>query len=100
MVVSPQTQAGVALSSIGSALGSYLVYARWGAQLGSIIPGLGNTIGAFVGFVLGALIGNLFGKRKPKVPSASAETVLQIPYARYELGAVTVTNNGNRDLVT
>ncbi|WP_207905552.1 FG-GAP-like repeat-containing protein [Caulobacter sp. BK020] len=26
--------------------------------------------------------------------------MLQIPYARYELGAVTVTNNGNRDLVT
>jgi Ca2+-binding RTX toxin-like protein len=97
MVVSPQTQAGVALSSIGSAIGSYLVYAEWGSKLGNFFaPG----IGAFVGFVLGALIGNLFGKKKPKTPTASAETVLQIPYAQYQLGAITVANNGNRDLVT
>lgn len=97
MVVSPQTQAGVALSSIGSAIGSYLAYAEWGKVLGNFFaPG----IGAFVGFVLGALIGNLFGKKKPKVPTASAETVLQIPYARYELGTITVANNGNRELVT
>jgi|GEM_PF-842518 len=61
-----------------------------------IMPGVGMVIG----FVLATMIGNLFGKKKPKVPSASAETVLQIPYARYELGAVTVTNNGNRELVT
>lgn len=104
MVVSPQTQAGVALSSIGSAVGSYAAVqiALQGGlyqltMLGNfVVPG----IGAFVGFVLGALIGNLFGKKKPKIPSASAETVLQIPYARYELGTITVTNNGNRDLVT
>ena len=58
------------------------------------------TSGAFVGFVLGALIGNLFGKKKPRTPTASAETVLQIPYAQYQLGTITVANNGNRNLVT
>jgi Ca2+-binding RTX toxin-like protein len=115
MVVSPQTQAGVALSSIGSALGSfagvafgqaYIGFAAFfaGGSISSSAWLLGNVlfpgIGAFVGFVLGALIGNLFGKKKPKVPTASAETVLQIPYARYELGTITVANNGNRELVT
>jgi Ca2+-binding RTX toxin-like protein len=121
MVVQPQTTAGVVLSSIGSAAGAWamttatlsVTSSAGVSTAGAFITaqlGLGNSwlalnlvapgIGAFVGFVLGALIGNLFGKKKPKIPSASAETVLQIPYARYELGTVTVTNNGNRDLVT
>ncbi|MDP3748221.1 MAG: calcium-binding protein [Phenylobacterium sp.] len=115
MLVSPQTQAGVALSSIGSAVGTYLavegigfigsasssIAAIFGAKEGSL---LGNAIipgvGAFIGFVLGALIGNLFGKKKPKTPTASAETILQVPVARYELGTITSANNGNVDLVT
>ena len=104
MVVQPQTQASMVLSSIGSAVGSYAAV-QIAVQGGLYqLTALGNLvvpgIGAFVGFVVGALIGNLFGKKKPKIPSANAETVLQIPYARYELGAVTVTNNGNRSLVT
>jgi hypothetical protein len=33
------------------------------------------------------------------VPTASAETVLQVPYARYELGAATSANGGNLNLV-
>jgi hypothetical protein len=113
MVVQPQTQAAVVLSSIGSAVGTW-AFTTGSLAIGSSVSGLfgsfsstwvfGNMvlpgIGAFVGFVLGALIGNLFGKKKPKVPTASAETVLQIPYARYELGTITVANNGNRDLVT
>ena len=111
MVVQPQTQAAVALSSLGSAIGS------WAAlSVGSISSAIASTlgikitswafnfiapgIGAFVGFVLGAMIGNLFGKKKPKIPTGSAETVLQIPYAQYQVGAITVANNGNRDLVT
>jgi len=99
MVVSPQTQAGVALSSLGSALGAFaagkIIGQVTGTWMNLLVPG----VGSFVGFVLGALIGNLFGRRKPKIPTASAETVLQIPYAQYQLGAITVTNNGNRELV-
>ncbi|MFT4253946.1 MAG: hypothetical protein QM608_15860, partial [Caulobacter sp.] len=112
LVVQPQTQAAVALSSIGSAVGAWaftsatvgISSAVIGSSIGSSAWIMGNVVlpgvGAFVGFVLGALIGNLFGRKKPKIPSANAETVLQIPYARYELGAVTVVNNGNRSLVT
>jgi len=104
MVVQPQTQASMVLSSIGSAVGSYAAV-QIAVQGGLYqLTALGNLvvpgIGAFVGFVVGALIGNLFGRKKPKIPSANAETVLQIPYARYELGTVTVVNNGNRSLVT
>lgn len=100
LVVSPQTQAGVALSSIGSAVGSFVASKLIGNTAGMVLNAFAPGIGSFVGFVLGSLIGNLFGKKKPKVPTASAYTELQIPYARYELGAVTVTSNGNRDLVT
>ncbi|KSB87932.1 hypothetical protein AS593_18635 [Caulobacter vibrioides] len=100
MVVSPQTQAGVALSSIGSAIGSYVAGKIIGQAAGMWMNLIAPGIGSFVGFVLGALIGNLFGKKKPKIPSANAETVLQLPYAQYELGAITVANNGNRELVT
>ncbi len=117
LVVSPQTQAGVALSSLGSTAGAMLGFAAYegyllmssiaaamtggaGASFSFLAATAWTGVGAFVGFVLGALIGNLFGKKKPKIPSANAETVLQIPYARYELGMVTVVNNGNRTLVT
>ena len=123
MVVKPRTQAAVALSSIGSAVGvwaatggigaftSFLTGTAattttaatagiFGAQTWVGLNFLAPGVGAFVGFVLGALIGNLFGKKKPKIPSAGAETVLQIPYANYQLGTVTVTNNGDRGLVT
>ena len=59
------------------------------------IPG----VGIFIGFVLGAFIGNLFGRKKPRVPTANADVVLQIPNARYELGTITQANGGNLDLV-
>ena len=114
LIVSPTTQAGVALSSIGSAIGTFMFSAAgaaasgaigtWAATLAATLGHLGDFavpgLGSLIGFVLGALIGNLFGKKKPKIPSASAETVLQIPYAQYQLGNITVANNGNRDLVT
>ena len=114
LVASPQTQAASLLSSVGSSVGSFtgvgigqtwIGLSAWAAG-GSVSSGawlLGNLVipgvGAFVGFVLGSLIGNLFGKKKPK-PGASAETVLQVPYARYELGTITSNSTGNRDLVT
>lgn len=121
LVVSPTTQAGALLSSIGSAVGSWAVTTSaisltvgtstttLGLGIAASIGLTGNAawllgnlilpgVGAFVGFVLGSLIGNLFGRKKPRIPSASAETVLQIPEARYELGAVVSANGGNRDL--
>jgi len=53
----------------------------------------------FVGFVLGAFIGNLFGRKKPKIPTADAETVLSFSTGYYQLGAVNAQNGGNEDLV-
>ncbi|WP_304539016.1 calcium-binding protein, partial [Caulobacter sp. D5] len=114
MIVQPRTQAAGILSSLGSAVGGWalssvgLSIGTAGTSLGASIFGsswmaanfIAPGVGALVGFVLGALIGNLFGKKKPKTPSASAETVLQVPYAQYQLGAVTTANNGNRDLAT
>ncbi|MFZ4071583.1 MAG: calcium-binding protein, partial [Caulobacterales bacterium] len=119
MVVRPETQTGVVLSSLGAAAGgSYMfgigrvtqaivnssvrILTQLGANFGAIanissflLPG----VGTFIGFVLGALIGNLFGRRKPRVPTANAETVLQLPFAQYEVGAVTQSNGGNEFLV-
>ncbi len=83
-IVQPQTQAAVLLSSIGSAVGSFL----------------GGAVGSFFGQVLGTLIGNLFGRKKPRTPTATAETVLQLPYAQYAVGTVTSANGGSIDLVT
>lgn len=110
LVVSPQTTAGVVLANLGSAASAYAFSAAgfgWGSSLLSGVFGNGFIatnfvfpgVGAFVGFVLGALIGNLFGRKKPKVPTANAETVLNYNQGLYQLGAVTVTNNGNRALV-
>lgn len=107
LVVNPQTSAGVVLANLGSAAGAYAfssVGFGWGAALFGISnPGFMAAnfvfpgVGAFVGFVVGSLIGGLFGKKKPK-PSANAETVLNFSNGYYELGAVTVTG-GNRALV-
>jgi len=91
-IVSPQTQAAVILSSLGSAVGSIIGNA--------ILPGVGAIIGEFVGQVLGTLIGNLFGRKKPKIPQASADTVLSFVDGYYTLGTVTSRDNGNEALVT
>lgn len=98
LLVKPETEAAVVLSSIGSSIGPIIAGKIIGNALGKLGAVLVPGIGAFVGFVLGAVIGNLFGSKKPKVPTASAETVLQVPYARYELGTVTSANGGNLDL--
>ena len=41
----------------------------------------------------------LFGRKKPKVPTANAEVSLQIPQAEYALTGIYTANGGNRDLV-
>lgn len=81
-IVAAETQAGAILGSLGSAIGSFVF----------------GTVGSFVGQLLGTLIGNLFGRKKPRIPTANAEVVLQIPSAVYALGAETQANNGNLDL--
>lgn len=117
LVVTPTTQAGILLSSIGSAVGSTVaigalgsgiasgtfigtaasaVIAQFGKVLGSIIvPG----VGAFVGFVLGTIIGNLFGSKPPPPPEADAETILDFTTGYYALGSVTSRDGGNESLV-
>lgn len=122
LVVQPQTQSGAILGSLGAAYwatqtaagyaaiasGNYVITGGWGTaiveafakSLGAAAGPIGAIVGAFFGFVIWTAIGNLFGRRKPRIPTANAETVLQIPNARYELGAVTVANNGDRGLVT
>jgi hypothetical protein len=120
LIYSPQTQAGAALATIGSAVGSWAlgttgVTIGTGAAtttIGSSIAstlGLGHGlfalnvalpgIGALVGFVLGAVIGDLFGGGKPRLPTANAQTVLQIPYASYQLGSISSANGGTTNLV-
>ena len=128
LVLQPNTQAAVVLSSVGAGIGAI------GASTTGALGGIGgfgtggvigtaatsasaifgqsisravalafNTIpglGIFVGFVLGAFIGNLFGHKAPKVPTANAAVSLQIPFAQYEVGSVTVQNGGNADLVS
>jgi len=100
MIVAPQTQAASVLatlgSSIGAMIGTQMLSKSASLFMNALLPG----IGSLVGFVLGALIGNLFGSKKPKTPTASAETVLQIPYAYYEVGATQAQNGGSRTLVT
>jgi Ca2+-binding RTX toxin-like protein len=115
MVVQPQTQASVVLSSVGSAVGTWAMTSSSSAIATALSTSLNGTlfaksflalnliapgVGSFVGFVLGALIGNLYGRKKPKVPTASAETLLQVPFARYEVGNFSSANGGNVDLAT
>ncbi len=120
MVVQPQTQAAVVLSSLGAGLGAlgstgafvyggYLVNAvgtfASSINIGfnfSFVHGILSGIpgaGIFLGFILGAFLGNIFGRKKPRIPTADADVVLQIPNAKYALGTEQQANNGNLSLV-
>jgi Ca2+-binding RTX toxin-like protein len=114
MVAPPQTQAAVALSSIGASTGVFLAVngigvvgtvassianfatQRFGSMIGNaLLPG----VGAFIGFVLGSLIGNLFGRKKPKTPTANAEIYLDYTSDQFQLGLSSASNGGNLQLV-
>ena len=124
LVVQPTTQAGALLSSVGSSIGSFVVgsafatasasIAATGAASGiigtassALISAFGQTaaniiapgVGAFIGYVLGALIGNLFGAKPPPPPQADAETVLNLKTGYYELGSINQRDGGNVELV-
>ena len=98
-VVDIKTEAGAFLSAAGSYVGA-AYGTKIGASIGSLGGPIGAAIGAFIGGVLGAVFGNLLGRRKPKIPSASANTVLSFQDGMYVLGSVTSQNNGNEDYVT
>lgn len=100
MIVAPQTQAASVLATLGSSIGAMIATQMLSKSASLFMNVLLPGIGSLVGFVLGALIGNLFGSKKPKTPTASAETVLQIPYAYYEVGTTLVQNGGSRTLAT
>lgn len=107
LLVQPQNQAAALLSSIGSAVGSAVaigaastqIASFLGTKVGSLLFNIAAPgIGSLIGFVLGAVIGNLFGHKKPKIPSASASSILQLPYAQYTLGTVSSSNGGSTDV--
>lgn len=59
---------------------------------------------AVAGFFLGslflsAIILTIFGKKKPKIPSADAESVMNLSSGYYELGTVQRRDGGNVELV-
>ncbi|KCZ64445.1 hypothetical protein L53_16540 [Hyphomonas sp. L-53-1-40] len=57
------------------------------------------TVVAFATAVVSRLVGNLFGSQEPKIPTASAETVLSFDSGYYQLGSVSSRDGGNEELV-
>lgn len=97
LIVQPHTVAESTLASVGSAVGAFIGAKE--AIVGATLAGpVGAAIGAFIGYVLGDLLGSLFGHHKPRIPSASAETVLQLPFAHYSLGNEASANGGDLGL--
>lgn len=94
LIVSPQTQAGAVLGSLGGTLGSIAA-----TQFFVSLSWFAGPVGAFVGTVLGTLIGNLFGRKKPKVPTANAEVFLDYVSDQFQLGGASAANGGNLELV-
>ena len=98
LVITPKTPVQALFASAGAAALSIFADVAIGKALGfagAAAGPVGVLVGTFVGFIVGALIGKLFGKPKPRIPTASAETVLQIPNARYAVGLEVSANGGN-----
>jgi hypothetical protein len=101
LIVTPTTPVEAVFGSLGSAALSIFAdtsIAHILGVTGSLAGPVGVLVGTFVGFIVGVLFGSLFGHRKPRIPTASAETVLQVPYARYALGTETSANGGDLQL--
>lgn len=98
LVITPQTTVQALFATAGATALSVFADVAIGKALGfagAAAGPVGVLVGTFVGFVVGALFGSLFGHRKPRIPSASAETVLQIPFARYGIGNEVSSNGGD-----
>lgn len=101
LIVTPTTPVESVFGSLGAAALSIFAdtsIAHILGVTGSLAGPVGVLVGTFVGFIVGVLFGGLFGHRKPRIPTASAETVLQIPYAQYALGAEVSANGGDLQL--
>jgi len=115
LIVQPQTQAGQVLSSLGSSVGALLLGGSKvaGSYFGSMASSIATSfqflgrfadlvapgIGSLIGFVLGAVIGNLFGSKTIKIPTANAETILNLDTGYYQVGQVSSQNGGNEEVV-
>ncbi|MFY7759622.1 hypothetical protein [Aquidulcibacter sp.] len=120
-IVRPETQAAGLLSSIGAGIGSLGISGGfWSKALlkgGWLVKGVGSVsaklfgstvgtavrsfltaipgAGIVVGFILGALIGNIFGRKKDRgVPSAFSTLVLNTERSSFELGQSGASNGG------
>ncbi|MBO6696818.1 MAG: hypothetical protein JJ931_15535, partial [Henriciella sp.] len=117
---------GKPFGPIGHGVGSF-IGSTWGAAIGNAndtgrVVGVWSTVRAtqfaynflnasgalaagplgaaiLIGMAIGTIVASLFGKRKPKIPSADAETVLNFSTGYYEVGAVNSQHGGNEDLV-
>ncbi len=117
LVIQPTTQAGSILSSIGASIGSFafgvgagsagaigLFATTLNVTLTKVFGQLANVIvpgiGAFIGFILGAFIGKLFGKKPdPVIPRANAEVMLDFDTGYFDVGDVQSRDGGNERLI-
>lgn len=109
LMLAPTNTEGAILSSLGATGGvialttgaSALGIGSFTTALSQFFGGIANIgvpfVGSLVGYLLGSLIGRLFGTKKPRVPTASAETFLDLASGRWSLGATTSANGGNVD---
>ena len=90
LILTPTTEAGEVLGSLGSSIGAFL---------GSAGGPVGAFLGSFAGDIIGTLIGDLFGKKLPKIPTASADVELSPPVSQYQISGVTSANGGSSNFV-
>lgn len=112
LILAPSNSEGAVLSSIGASAGVWaltsgaasLGIGGFAAGVTSAFGVLANVavpfVGSLVGFLVGSFIGGLFGKKKPRTPTAAAETYLNFSSGYWDAGAVSAANGGSIPLVT